>query len=194
MARPADPQRREDILQAAREVFLEHGFGEARLSDIAHRAGIVPSTLYLYFDSKEDMVRALAGNIRQKTVQAILPILEHLRGRDDIVRLVQTLLIPVNEAPDMFRLAQLDTGLSSVRLHPSRPAHGPVFQEVVQVLQAQMEQGFIRRYDPAALVDMLVGFLRWIIEMYSVLEEDEKERYKESFMQMLCNMLLPYEL
>ena len=191
MARPADPQRRADILRAAREVFLERGFSEARLSDIAHRAGIVPSTLYLYFDSKEDMVRELAGNIRQKTVQAILPILEHLRGRDDIVQLVQALLAPVNEAPAMFRLVQLDTGLSSVRLHPSRPAHGPVFQELVRVLEAQMEQGFIRRYDPATLLDTLAGFLRWIVEMYAVLEEDEKERCQETFVQMLCNMLLP---
>jgi AcrR family transcriptional regulator len=191
MARPADPQRRADILRAAREVFLERGFSEARLSDIAQRAGIVPSTLYLYFDSKEDMVRELAGSVRQKTIQAILPILAHLRGRDDIIQFVQTLLSPVNEDPDIFRLAQLDTGLSSVRLHPLRPPHGPVFQEVVRVLEAQMEQGFIRRYDPAALMDTLAGFLRSILEMYSVLEDDEKERYKETFVQILSNMLLP---
>ncbi len=191
MARPADPQRREDILRAAREVFLERGYSEARLSDIAHRAGIVPSTLYLYFDSKEEMVRAIVGGIRQKTVQAILPILEHLRGREDILQLVQTLLSPVAADADLFRLAQLDTALSNIRFHPSRPAHGPVFQEALQALTTQIEQGFIRRYDPMALLDTMVGLLRWQVEMYATLEESEQDQYKETFVQMLCAILLP---
>lgn len=191
MARPADPQRREEILRAAREVFLERGYSEARLSDIARRAGIVPSTLYLYFSSKEEMVRAIAGGIRQKTVQAIFPILEHLRGREDIIRLVQTLLSPIAEDPAVFRLAQLDAGLHSVRIYPSRPPRGPVFQELIRVLETQMEQGFIRRYDPAALLDTLVGTLRWMVELYAVLEDGEKARYQETFVQMLCAILLP---
>lgn len=191
MARPADPQRREAILRAAREVFLERGYSEARLSDIAHRAGIVPSTLYLYFDSKEEMVRAIVGGIRQKTVQAILPILEHLRGREDIIQLVQTLLSPVAEAPDVFRLAQLDQALSNVRFRPSRPPHGPFFQEAIRLLEGQMEQGYLRRFDPMALLDTLVGLLGWMVEMYATLEEDERERYRETFAQMLCAMLLP---
>lgn len=191
MARPADPQRREDILRAAREVFLERGFSEARLSDIAQRAGVVPGTLYLYFDSKEAMVHVLAGTVRQKIVQGMRPILERLQGKEDILQLVQTLLAPVAENPDMFRLAQLDTGLSSVRLHPARPAHGPVFQELVRVMETRMEQGFIRRYDPAILMDTLAGFFRWMVEIYSVLETDERVRYQETFVQMLCEMLLP---
>jgi AcrR family transcriptional regulator len=191
MARPADPQRREAILQAAREVFLERGYSEARLSDIAHRAGIVPSTLYLYFSSKEEMVRAIVGGIRQKTVQAVLPILAQLRGREDVVQLVQTLLSPVAEDPDLFRLAQLDTGLSSVRFHQSRPPHGPVFQEALRVLEVQMDAGLIRRYDPVVLLDTLVGFFRWMVEIYAVLEANEKEQYRETFVQLLCALLLP---
>ncbi|HEU5199175.1 MAG TPA: TetR/AcrR family transcriptional regulator [Ktedonobacterales bacterium] len=191
MARPADPQRREAILRAAREVFLERGYSEARLSDIASRAGIVPSTLYLYFASKEEMVQAVAGNIRQKTVQAVLPTLQHLRGREDVAQLVHTLFAPIAEDPDLFRLVQLDTGLRGVRLHPSRPAHGPLFQEVASVLAAQMEGGFIRRYDPAALLDTLVGLFRWMVEAYATLEAGEQDRYRETFVDMLCALLLP---
>jgi TetR/AcrR family transcriptional regulator, mexJK operon transcriptional repressor len=191
MARPADPQRREAILRAAREVFLERGYSEARLSDIAHRAGIVPSTLYLYFSSKEEMVQAIASSIRQRTVQAILPILQHLRGQDDVLQLVQTLLSPVAEDPDVFRLTQLDSGLSSVRFPHPRPQHGPRFQEIIRLLEAQMDQGYLRRYEPTALMDTLAGTLRWMVELYAVLAEDEKERHQQTFVQMLCALLLP---
>lgn len=65
MSRPADPQRRETILQAAMQLFSGKRYSETRLSDIAERAGIVTSTLYLYFDSKEAMVQAIAENLRR---------------------------------------------------------------------------------------------------------------------------------
>lgn len=191
MARPADPQRREAILRAARDVFLEQGYSEARLSEIARRAGIVPSTLYLYFASKEEMAHAMVSDIRLRTIEALAPILEHLRGRDDIAQLVQTLLTPVAVDPDIFRLAQLDSALRNVRFHPSRPAHGPAFQHLIGALESQMDQGYLRRYDPMALLDTLFGFLRWLVEVYATLAQDEQERYKAVFTDMLCAMLLP---
>ena len=40
MARTIDPQRRADILQAARAVFAEQGFVGSRIADIATRAGV----------------------------------------------------------------------------------------------------------------------------------------------------------
>jgi len=43
------------ILDAAAEVFTEQGYS-ARLSDIAHRAGMKTGSLYYHFDSREDLV------------------------------------------------------------------------------------------------------------------------------------------
>ena len=49
-----------EIVDAALEVFAEKGFAAAKLDDIAHRAGISKPTLYLYFDTKEEIFRAVA--------------------------------------------------------------------------------------------------------------------------------------
>jgi AcrR family transcriptional regulator len=46
-------------LQAALKVFVEMGFGAARLEDIATAAGVSKGTIYLYFASKEDVFEAL---------------------------------------------------------------------------------------------------------------------------------------
>ena len=51
--------RRGAILEAALAVFAERGFAAARLDDVAARAGVAKGTLYLYFQSKEDLFEAL---------------------------------------------------------------------------------------------------------------------------------------
>jgi AcrR family transcriptional regulator len=45
--------RRQEILDAARKVFFESGYGGASMPRIAQAAELAPGTLYLYFPSKE---------------------------------------------------------------------------------------------------------------------------------------------
>jgi AcrR family transcriptional regulator len=64
--RPSGPrsrkgaQTRARLLDAAKAVFEEDGFLEARISDIAERAGLSHGSFYHYFDSKEQIFREVA--------------------------------------------------------------------------------------------------------------------------------------
>ena len=64
-ARPAE------IVEAALEVFSEKGFAPAKLDDIARRAGISKATLYLYFETKEEIFRAVARAAVASLVEAL---------------------------------------------------------------------------------------------------------------------------
>jgi TetR/AcrR family transcriptional regulator, cholesterol catabolism regulator len=46
-------RRRDEVLDAAAAVFAEKGFHEATTKDIAERVGLLPGSLYYYFESKE---------------------------------------------------------------------------------------------------------------------------------------------
>jgi AcrR family transcriptional regulator len=48
------------LLEAAKAVFEEHGFLDARISDIAEHAGLSHGSFYHYFDSKEQVFREVA--------------------------------------------------------------------------------------------------------------------------------------
>jgi TetR/AcrR family fatty acid metabolism transcriptional regulator len=48
--------KRERILRAAVDVFAEHGYFNAKVSQIAKAAGVADGTIYLYFDGKEDLL------------------------------------------------------------------------------------------------------------------------------------------
>lgn len=53
-------QTRARLLDAAKEIFEENGFLDARISDIAERAGLSHGSFYHYFDSKEEVFREVA--------------------------------------------------------------------------------------------------------------------------------------
>jgi AcrR family transcriptional regulator len=52
--------RPNEILDAALSVFAEKGFSAARMEDIAAKAGVTKGTIYLYFQSKEEVFKSLA--------------------------------------------------------------------------------------------------------------------------------------
>lgn len=64
-ARPAE------IVAAALEVFAEKGFAAARLDDIAARAGVSKGALYLYFETKHDLFRAVVHDAITPNIDAI---------------------------------------------------------------------------------------------------------------------------
>jgi AcrR family transcriptional regulator len=61
-ARPAE------ILDAALDLFVERGYAATRLDDVARRAGVSKGTVYLYFDGKEELFKAV---VRSGIVRAI---------------------------------------------------------------------------------------------------------------------------
>lgn len=70
-------ERRQRILQAARDVFASEGFRNAEVKTIAVRAGVGKATIYKHFESKEDLLL----NLVQENFQNIRDIaLTHLIG------------------------------------------------------------------------------------------------------------------
>lgn len=53
--------RPNELVEAALHCFLEHGFAATRLEDVAKRAGVSKATVFLYFDGKEALFRAVVS-------------------------------------------------------------------------------------------------------------------------------------
>jgi AcrR family transcriptional regulator len=54
------------LVEAAKEIFEEDGFLEARISDIAERAGLSHGSFYHYFESKEEVFREVAVAVEEQ--------------------------------------------------------------------------------------------------------------------------------
>ena len=56
-------ERKDQIMNAAEEVFSQKGFSDARMDDIAEETGLSKGTLYLYYKSKDDLIIAILDRI-----------------------------------------------------------------------------------------------------------------------------------
>jgi AcrR family transcriptional regulator len=64
--------KREAIMHAALELFVERGFFGTAVPEIADRAGVGAGTIYRYFESKEALVNALYRQEKQRFAERVL--------------------------------------------------------------------------------------------------------------------------
>ncbi len=70
-SRPADRgDKREAILRAAIDVFAARGFFNAQVADIARSAGVAAGTVYLYFQSKDDLLVSIFERTMREAIEA----------------------------------------------------------------------------------------------------------------------------
>jgi AcrR family transcriptional regulator len=108
--------RRNQILDAAAQVFAEKGFHRATTREIASTAGISEGTIYNYFDSKEDLMVGLMTRLAGlETLDEELTEALHGDLRDFFVTVYRHRLDFVDQAQEMV-LAVLPEVLINPRL------------------------------------------------------------------------------
>jgi AcrR family transcriptional regulator len=70
--------RRANLLDAARTVFLRHGYAGARTKDIAKEAGVTEPVLYQHFESKEALFQAAILEPLEGLVEELVAASEHI--------------------------------------------------------------------------------------------------------------------
>jgi TetR/AcrR family transcriptional regulator len=76
MAKSAkDATTEERILQAARNVFIKHGWAGARMQDIADEAGINKALLHYYFRSKDKLFETIFAEVAARFLPQVNSIL-----------------------------------------------------------------------------------------------------------------------
>lgn len=73
-ARPAE------IMAAGLRLFSERGFAATRLEDVADAAGVSKATIYLYFDSKAELFKAIVRDIAGSRIGAVEEIIGRFEG------------------------------------------------------------------------------------------------------------------
>ncbi len=115
-------QTRRTIVSAALDVFLEHGFNGARMSDVAERAGLAKGTLYLHFAHKEALFEGVLADAVHDLVAGMKPA---EAGADESFRAYLTrTLLPVFQTLESSNRARL------VRLISTESARSPALAAI----------------------------------------------------------------
>jgi AcrR family transcriptional regulator len=117
---PRRARRAAEILAAAREVFLDKGFGGSSVGEIAARVGVVEGLVYSYYPSKRALLNAVLRGMYEPLIADLEDGFSRLHG----VRSRMRFLIWRH-----LRVYVEDSGLSRLVLHEVRT--GPEYFESV---------------------------------------------------------------
>ena len=187
MARTADPQHRDRILAAARRTFRRRGYVRAPMAEIARSAGIAVGTLYLYFDSKEAIARAITAERFEAAVRVVIPALERPLTRPRIRRMVYDTFDAVF-ADAAFGTPDLPLGDVTTTLAPE--LYRQITDAVAAAFARQMASRMMRRYDPATIADYFVILLRRALLVSATTGGRRREPYASCLVDLLCGGLL----
>lgn len=136
-ANPPDKRRR--ILDAAVAVFAQHGFYNAKVSQIAKEAGVADGTIYLYFKNKEDIL-----------IQVFIDAM------DEILRRQEEALATTDAEDPVARLRTF------TRIHFESVAESQAMAEVITV-ELRQSSKFMRNTDMKPFGRYL-GIIRRIVD------------------------------
>ncbi|MBB2973783.1 TetR/AcrR family transcriptional regulator [Mesorhizobium sp. RMAD-H1] len=95
-----DPAKRMQILEGARRVFMRMGFDAASMNDITREAGVSKGTIYVYFNSKEELFEALCDESRASMFAGLMADIEHgLSGREALIKFGIALVTLITSEP-----------------------------------------------------------------------------------------------
>jgi AcrR family transcriptional regulator len=155
-ARPAE------ILDAALKVFAEKGYAAARMDDIARIAGVTKGTIYLYFENKEAVFKALIRT-------GIGPVLDGVAGEvakfdgsaRDVLRFALTAMAARLVHSDLVVLPKIIIGESGNFPELARFYRFEVIEHGLRLMTAVIERGIasgeLRRLPPQHVVRLCIA-------------------------------------
>jgi AcrR family transcriptional regulator len=72
--------RPHELLEAALALFVEKGFAATRAEEVAQRAGVSKGTLYLYYPSKEELLKAVIAHYLSSRIAATAEEVRQIQG------------------------------------------------------------------------------------------------------------------
>jgi TetR/AcrR family transcriptional regulator, fatty acid metabolism regulator protein len=164
--------RRQQIIQAAAEVFGSSNFQNAGISEIAQRANIAEGTLYQYFKNKEDLFFSIPA---QKTEEFCEEFNLHLQGIHDALNKIRKLiwyyLYFFKTNPAYARTLMLEMRVSRNFIRSKTYGRIKAFTDkVLEIIKEGQEEGLIRKdVDVQAIRELVLGALeykvtRWLLK------------------------------
>jgi TetR/AcrR family fatty acid metabolism transcriptional regulator len=167
--------KREAILRAATKVFAGKGYFNSKVADIAKEAGIADGTVYLYFNSKDEILHSVFDRAMAEFIaEGKKELTQFERAEDKLRRIAQLHLEKLGADREMAVVFQVELR-GSTKFMEEFSAAG--FAEYLDIIRQTIEQGqaegvFRKDLKPITCAKILYGALdemvtNWILSRKS---------------------------
>lgn len=166
--------RPQELIDAALELFAEKGFSATRSEEVAARAGVAKGTLYLYYPSKEELLKAVISQRLSSEIAAVAEYCDNFDGptTELVTDVMAEWWIKVFDSPTsaVFKLV-----ITEVRNFPDiadfyrRQVIEPAQKLVGGILERGIRRGEFRRIDvPSAVLSLIFPMVMMCLHKHSV--------------------------
>jgi AcrR family transcriptional regulator len=183
---------REDILEAAAQVFRQKGYHGASMEDIARAVNLQKPSLYHHVSSKQDILLALLNRALELLLERISVIsMQELPADQKLQEMVRSYLRILAENMDLSAVLLFEHRSLERKQHAR---HVPNRDKFEALWRGVLEEGVAAKLfvceDPALTTRAILGILNWTITWYrpdGPLQIDEiADRYSHLVLNGLC--------
>ncbi len=160
--------RRAEIIEAARECFARNGFRATTLQDVFAESGLSAGCVYNYFQSKDELMLAVADARHEAEARTITERLEPSDPAEGLVALAEAFVAEYLSAGEQSRRIALETWSESLRNPAILRAvhmglHGP-HKQIVHLIEHGKTMGrFSGDIDPDMAARTMIALLHGFV-------------------------------
>jgi AcrR family transcriptional regulator len=144
------------ILDAARDVFAEHGYEGAAVRHIVARTALAPGTFYNYFPDKESIFRALVNESIARVREELRIARRQATNLDDFVGgAYRAYFEAMADDPTMFQLMRRNAG--TIRAMLDDPVLAAGVGELLEDLEQAIDEGELPPLDARYMARAMAG-------------------------------------
>lgn len=150
----------QQIIAAARKIFVQKGLAGARMQDIADEAGINKAMLHYYYRSKDKLFEIVFDEAVVQLLSGVNDIFEaDMPVREKIIAAVDHYITSLNKAPylPLFVVHEISQNPERILQKFAHTALLPNMRVFLKELAAEMEKGTMRKVDPWQLMVSLIS-------------------------------------
>ena len=153
----AEADKRQVILDATLELVVQRGLNDTPVSAIVKQSGVSTGIIYHYFADKDDVMKALYADIKQRFTQFALAGVDLEAAWDEGLRQVwhNTYRFYVSHPRETLFLEQYEN--SPYYHHWDKNEHSPDMARATRIIQAEIDAGRIKPLPIEALSVMTIG-------------------------------------
>lgn len=162
--------QRDDIIQAAAQIFRQKGYHAASMQDIADAVSLQKASLYHHVESKQDILLSIFDQVLDLLIEDLEQVVQSDLSPDrKLQQAMQVYVERLTKDTDLaavllFDYRSLDPSLRS-RQNARRDTYEGLWRQIVR---EGIETGVFRQVDEAMTVFALLGLQNWMMTWYRV--------------------------
>lgn len=190
MSRTNGEESKLRIFKSAEELFARKGIKATKVSEIVKNAGLSQAAFYIYFNSKDEILKQMVQQFEQQLVTLTVEIGENIRD-------IQTLNVESSISQyyvQIFNILGANANLMKISLQfvdENEEIRSTIVKQITQNINKSQSLGIVKNnIDVPIVAEMIVATIERLVYRFILTEERTPEQLGEQMTKLLLNGIL----